>query len=124
MTKHERDVARRERDKLNAERGAANDPHHRGSAYRGGDDLPVIHKARVVKQPATGPPTLSRMIRLSELPAYVGLQRSQIDELIKDKQFPAPVRLSDSGRAKAWVESELIAWQQKRLRARDAGTSK
>lgn len=69
-------------------------------------------------------PPLSRMIRLSELPAYVGLQRSQIAELIDRGEFPAPVRLSDSGRAKAWLSDEVQAWQQRRLAKRDAGTSK
>lgn len=63
---------------------------------------------------------LLRIIRLSELPTYVGLQRTQIDELIKAGEFPAPVKLSDTGRAKGWLEHEIVAWQQMRLAKRDA----
>ena len=63
---------------------------------------------------------LLRVIRLRELPQYVGLQRTQIDELIQRGEFPAPVKLSDSGRAKAWLEHEIVAWQQLRLAKRDA----
>jgi predicted DNA-binding transcriptional regulator AlpA len=63
---------------------------------------------------------LLRIIRLSELPAYVGLQRTQIDELIKLGEFPRPIKLSESGRSKGWLEQELVAWQQERISARDA----
>ena len=63
---------------------------------------------------------LLRIIRLRDLPTYVGLQRSQIDELIKRGEFPKPIKLSDSGRANGWLEHELIAWQQERLAKRDA----
>jgi prophage regulatory protein len=57
------------------------------------------------------------MIRLAELPSYVGLRRTQIDELIKRGDFPKPVKLSE--RRKAWIEAELIAWQQARIAKRD-----
>ena len=63
---------------------------------------------------------LHRIIRLRELPTWVGLQRSQIDELIRAGEFPAPIRLNDTGRAKGWLESEVVAWQQKRIAKRDA----
>ena len=99
MTKEERDAARRARDKLNAE-GAAADPYHHGKL------------------------NLHRVIRLSELPVYVGLQRTQIDALIRAGQFPPPIKLNDSGRAKGWLESEIIAWQQRRIAQRDAKRSR
>jgi predicted DNA-binding transcriptional regulator AlpA len=67
---------------------------------------------------------LLRIIRLRELPTYVGLQRTQIDELIRNGEFPAPVKLSDSGRAKGWLEHEVIAWQQERLAKRDNATKR
>jgi prophage regulatory protein len=63
---------------------------------------------------------LMRVIRLSELPTYCGLKRTQIDELIRKGEFPAPVKLSDSGRSKGWLEHEIISWQQDRLAKRDA----
>jgi len=71
-----------------------------------------------------GAAQLLRVIRLSELPAYVGLQRTQIDELIRRGEFPRPMKLSDTGRAKGWLEHEIIAWQQERLAKRGAGTRK
>jgi Prophage CP4-57 regulatory protein (AlpA) len=44
---------------------------------------------------------------------------AQIAELIKRGEFPRPIRLSDGGRAKAWIEDELIIWQRQRLAQRD-----
>ena len=58
---------------------------------------------------------LNRMIRLAQLPEYVALQRTQIDELIKKGEFPKPIRLSDTGRAKAWLECDVLAWQNARM---------
>jgi prophage regulatory protein len=63
---------------------------------------------------------LHKIIRLRELPDYVGLKRSQIDALIIKGEFPRPIKLSDGGRAKGWLEHEIIAWQQERLAKRDA----
>jgi predicted DNA-binding transcriptional regulator AlpA len=57
----------------------------------------------------TEPNRLNRIFRLSELPQFVGLRRTQISELIKSEEFPKPVPLSDSGRAVAWLESDLLA---------------
>lgn len=62
---------------------------------------------------------LHRIIRLRDLPQYVGLQRTQIAELIANGQFPKPVALSDTGRAKGWLEDEVAAWQRQRLARRD-----
>jgi prophage regulatory protein len=63
---------------------------------------------------------LNRFYRRSELSQYVGLRRTQIDELIKRGEFPRPILLSDAGRAVAWLESDLIAWQMRRLAKREA----
>jgi prophage regulatory protein len=65
-------------------------------------------------------PQLQRVYRSSELPAFCGLQRTQIAELIAVGQFPRPVPLSDTGRAVGWLESDLVLWQAKRIAARDA----
>jgi predicted DNA-binding transcriptional regulator AlpA len=54
---------------------------------------------------------LTRLYRLNELPRFVGLRRSRIAELIEAGEFPRPIRLSDTGRAVAWLESDLIDWQ-------------
>lgn len=64
-------------------------------------------------------PRLSRLYRRSQLSQYVGLRRTQIDELIKKKEFPRPIPLSDTGRAVAWLESDLLTWQLHRLAKRE-----
>jgi predicted DNA-binding transcriptional regulator AlpA len=60
-------------------------------------------------------PRLNRVFRRSELKQYVGLGRTQVDELIKKGEFPPAVPLSDGGRAVAWLETDLIAWQHSRI---------
>jgi prophage regulatory protein len=67
---------------------------------------------------------LNRMLRLRELSEFVGLRRTQIGELIKAGQFPKPIPLSDAGRAVAWLESDLIAWQNARIAVRNASIAK
>ena len=62
--------------------------------------------------------TLNRVYRLGELPQFVGLRRTQISEMVKAGQFPKPISLSPSGRAVAWLETDLIAWQASRIAAR------
>lgn len=62
---------------------------------------------------------LHRLYRLKELPQFVGLRRTQIAELIRTKQFPKAVPLSDGGRAVAWLEGDLISWQSSRIAARN-----
>jgi predicted DNA-binding transcriptional regulator AlpA len=64
-----------------------------------------------------------RIIRRHDLPKYVGLQRTQIAELIKSGQFPRPISLNDNGRAVGWLEDEVIAWQRQRLSKRDSSQS-
>jgi predicted DNA-binding transcriptional regulator AlpA len=47
---------------------------------------------------------LYRLVRERDLLAYAGLRRTRIAELIKRGEFPRPIRLSEGGRAKAWLE--------------------
>ena len=63
---------------------------------------------------------LNRLYRLKDVEQFAGLKRTQISELMKAGAFPRPVPLSDAGRAVAWLEHELIAWQNSRIAARDA----
>ena len=64
---------------------------------------------------------LNRMVRLVDMPKYVGLQRTQIDKLIKAGEFPKAIRLSDTGRAKTWLECDILAWQNEIIaKARNA----
>jgi predicted DNA-binding transcriptional regulator AlpA len=60
------------------------------------------------------PRGLRRVIRKKDLRDFVGLGPTQLDELIKKKEFPPGHPISDSGRARIWFEDELIEWQEKR----------
>jgi len=60
-------------------------------------------------------PRLQRFIRKAELPAYVGLQRSAIAEMIAAGEFPKPIKISAQG--VAWLESEVALWQAQRIAA-------
>jgi predicted DNA-binding transcriptional regulator AlpA len=66
---------------------------------------------------------LERVFRLKDLPQFVGLRRTQIAEKIRTGQFPAPIKLSDDGRAVAWRESDLVAWQEQRATASRRGAA-
>ena len=80
----------------------------------------VTHRARVTP-PDDAPGHLNRIIRERDLFAFCGLRKTQVATLIRNGEFPKPIKLSESGRAKGWLESELIAWQTKRLVKREAG---
>jgi prophage regulatory protein len=54
-------------------------------------------------------------LRLPEVKALTGLSKSSLYALIKEKSFPAPVRLG--ARAVAWVRSEVRQWAAERVRA-------
>jgi len=60
---------------------------------------------------------LMRFLRLPEVIQISGYRRTTIYEMIKAGDFPAPVHLGP--RAVAWVESEVEAWMQERIDARD-----
>lgn len=54
-------------------------------------------------------------LRLPEVKALTGLSKTSIYELIREKSFPAPVRLGP--RAVAWVKSEIRQWAVDRVHA-------
>jgi len=56
-----------------------------------------------------------RIIRLPAVIELVGLKRTAIYERIKMGDFPKPVKL---GRASGWVESEMQAWIETRMKER------
>lgn len=61
---------------------------------------------------------LDRFHRLSSVEIITGIRRTKIKEMIAAGAFPRPVPLSDGGRAIAWLESELVAWQRARIAKR------
>ena len=60
---------------------------------------------------------LMRFLRLPEVIQISGYRRTSIYEMVKAGNFPAPVHLGP--RAVAWLESEVEAWMQERIDARD-----
>jgi prophage regulatory protein len=54
-------------------------------------------------------------IRLPEVKAVTELSKTSLYALIKEKSFPAPVRLGP--RAVAWVKSEIRQWAVERVQA-------
>lgn len=61
-----------------------------------------------------------RVIRKKDLPDFCGLQRTVIEAMIARNEFPKPIKLNDSGRAIAWIASEVAEWQRQRISKRDA----
>ena len=54
-------------------------------------------------------------LRLPEVKALTGLSKTSLYALIREKRFPAPVRLGP--RAVAWVRSEVRRWAVERVQA-------
>jgi len=52
-------------------------------------------------------------LRLPDVKAVTGLSKTSLYALIKEKSFPAPVRLGP--RAVAWVKSEIRQWAVERV---------
>jgi prophage regulatory protein len=48
-----------------------------------------------------------------------GKSKSSIYEAVKKKQFPAPVKLSN--RSSGWIQSEVSAWAEERVKASRSG---
>jgi prophage regulatory protein len=59
-----------------------------------------------------------RFLRRPEVRKTTGLSTSTLYDLMSEGKFPRPVRIG--GNAVAWVSTEIEAWQQERIAARDA----
>ncbi|CAE6693271.1 hypothetical protein LMG22931_00475 [Paraburkholderia nemoris] len=55
-----------------------------------------------------------RIIRLPEVCKIVGLSRSVIYARIKDRKFPAPIKL---GYSSGWIEAEVQTWIESQIAA-------
>jgi prophage regulatory protein len=66
---------------------------------------------------------LPRILRMAEVEAVTSLYRSTIYELMQEPGgFPLPVPLSP--RAVGWVEQEVRAWLERRIKERNANKAK
>lgn len=57
-----------------------------------------------------------RLIKISEVLAICAISRSSLYALVRDRAFPAPVKLSE--RSSAWVHGEVLDWVAAKMRAR------
>jgi len=62
---------------------------------------------------------LRRFLRIREVCATTGLPVSTVYEKMQEGSFPKNVRLTP--RVVAWVEDEILEWQQARIAERDRG---
>ncbi|MFC3816400.1 helix-turn-helix transcriptional regulator [Lysobacter sp. GCM10012299] len=70
-------------------------------------DLPMLAKAMEMAQQNSSYP--SRLLKLEEVEALVGLKKSAIYQRVKEGSFPPPVSVKGTT-AKRWREGEVAAW--------------
>ena len=58
-------------------------------------------------------------LRRDDVERITGLSRSTLYALMSAGQFPKQFKIS--GRAAAWSQSEIAAWQEKQMARRDLG---
>src|SRR5262245_41124972 len=66
------------------------------------------------------PPQPQRILREPEVRAVVGYGHVQLWKLVRDGKFPAPIKLSEGGRAVGWLEGEIAQFQAQRVAERGA----
>ena len=59
--------------------------------------------------------TVSRLLRWREVSSRTALSRSGIYRAMETDDFPRPIRLSEDGRAVAWLEEEVMEWIEARI---------
>jgi prophage regulatory protein len=67
------------------------------------------------KKPRSSPVVL----RMPEVLGYCGLGPTVFRELVESGDMPKPIKISERGRALAWLRSELDEWLASRVAARD-----
>jgi len=63
--------------------------------------------------------TNDKLLRFPEVQKLTGLARSTIHALGAKGTFPKPIKLSDGGRASAWIQSEIELWMKSRIDSRN-----
>jgi predicted DNA-binding transcriptional regulator AlpA len=56
--------------------------------------------------------TKDRLVNMAFITAYTGLTDKWFYKLIKDGEFPKPIKL---GRSSRWTESEVKSWLKQRM---------
>lgn len=58
------------------------------------------------------------ILRRPEVEQLTGLKRSALYDLMSRGLFPRPIKLTST--ASGWLEREIVAWIEERVRERDA----
>jgi prophage regulatory protein len=62
-----------------------------------------------------------RLLRINQVREMTGLSRSSLYHLSSENKFPPSIALVPGGTSRAWLESEVRAWINQRIEARNAG---
>ena len=65
---------------------------------------------------------MKRLIRLPEVSSTVGLSRSKVRQMVRDGEFPKPIRLTEN--TVAWDADLVQRWISERLAAAQPGPTK
>jgi prophage regulatory protein len=60
---------------------------------------------------------LKKIYKASEVAEYVNVSKSQIYKLVQQGRLPKPIKLGERG--SGWLITEIDAWLQSRVDARD-----
>ena len=65
-----------------------------------------------------------RFIKLQEVEHMTGKKKSAIFKEMNLGKFPKNLPQGGSGRSKAWIDNEIIAWMKERINERDLTPAK
>jgi prophage regulatory protein len=69
----------------------------------------------VTTTPHAAPPQRDKLIPIAKVEELTGFKTSKLYALIRDRQFPAPIKLGT--RTARWPESKVLAWVQAQVQA-------
>ena len=52
----------------------------------------------------------NKILKIPKVTEVTTLSKSTIYDLVKKGEFPAPLRLTETGRASGWLESDIDEW--------------
>ena len=64
---------------------------------------------------------MSKLLKAKQVAEYVNVSKSQIYKLVQQGRLPKPIKLGERG--SAWLVSEIDAWLQSKVDARDEGAN-
>lgn len=64
-------------------------------------------------------PANHRLMRIRAVIEMTGISKSYVYQLVRDNEFPKPVKLTKGAKAVAWVEAEVQAWVNSRIADRN-----